>query len=65
MMSDTSMATPHVAGVAALWVDKLRGAGMLTIPNIVLSKLKSSAVRRILDYSNVDDIGVGMVQAPA
>jgi hypothetical protein len=59
------MATPHVAGVAALWVDKLRGAGMLTIPNIVLSKLKSSAVRRILDYSIVDDIGVGMVQAPA
>lgn len=64
-MSGTSMATPHVAGVAALWVEKLRGAGALNVPDTVRSQLKSSAVRRPLVDTDVNDIGVGMVQAPA
>ena len=64
-MSGTSMATPHVAGVAALWVEKLRGAGALNVPDTVRSQLKSSAVRQPLVDTDVNDIGVGMVQAPA
>ena len=63
-MSGTSMATPHAAGVAALWVEKLRNDGTLTVPGALLSELKANAVRQPLLDGNANDIGVGMVQAP-
>lgn len=63
-MSGTSMATPHVAGVAALWAEKLRNDGTQEIPGGLLSSLKASAILHPLVDRDPHAVGMGMVQAP-
>jgi subtilisin family serine protease len=59
--SGTSMATPHIAGVAALWAQKVMLSSAFT-PEKVLEKLRNSA--QIPPRLDEADVGVGIPQAP-
>ncbi len=63
-MSGTSMATPHVAGVAALWAEKLRTQGQLS-PLVLQAKIIGDATCDPLAPGfDPLDVGAGLVQAP-
>jgi subtilisin family serine protease len=58
----TSMATPHVAGCAALWAQQQRElTGHLTNENLAAKTLASAI---FVAGASFEDIGNGMVQAP-
>lgn len=62
----TSMATPHVAGLAALWWQTIRGAGIPATADAVQARLRAAAVTDgFAPGVDILDRGDGMAMAPS
>jgi len=63
-LSGTSMATPHIAGAAALWAEKLKRAGSLTGALLTAKLIGSGTSRGFEAGFDPLDVGAGIVQCP-
>jgi subtilisin family serine protease len=63
-MSGTSMATPHVAGVAALWAQKLMQGRPLSTLEWTSRLIASGSAAGLQSGYDPFDVGAGLIQAP-
>ncbi|MDB5045968.1 MAG: hypothetical protein JWQ08_2018, partial [Deinococcus sp.] len=63
-MSGTSMAAPHVAGVTALWAEKLIRTNQLSLLQLGTRVAGSATFSGLAGGTDPADVGLGLVQAP-